>query len=309
MKELSVRTEGRTANGMLQLLAVDVLLEGQEDWTVYGYNVPEFGLEGSKPPRGHRGWPKMNLFRYDVAWLRARIADGTFSRLRLARVVVDYNLLPDRAKANARFDLDSKPFHPTTKEDLVIHIRLGDIMTPGTHVGYGPLPIAWYKDIIEKTGLRPVFVGELGSDPYSDAIRRAFPDAVVLEGGSVLHDFNTLRNAHNVALGVSTFSWLAAWMGAKGRIFYPLLGLLNPQQYSDVNLTPLGDTRYEFHHFPIRKWRADADDIEAVISGPSQAKLVSQAEIKALVDEATQRWLPSDAAWKARMEEAIADSD
>jgi hypothetical protein len=196
---------------------------------------------------------------------------------------------------------------------LVIHVRLEDILVPGRHRGYGPLPLAWYRDLLTRTGLRPVFVGQFGGDRYSQALRRAFPDARILAGGSVLHDFQTIfqtiRNAHNVALGVSTFSWLAAWLGARERVFYPLLGILNPAQEPGINLTPADDPRYEFHLFPHRSWEADDAALDAVIDGPNEARVLSQAALATLLAQARDVAEPGLAAWRGRVDAALARAD
>lgn len=301
-----MRHGSRMANRMLQYLAADTLAHWGGGAPITGTDIPEWQIAGSKCLPGHRAAPKIDVLRVDVPWLHARITDGTLHRVKINTAVCDVDLLPDRSRANALFDARGSDYYRTGPEDLVIHVRLEDIMQPGRHPDYGPLPIAWYREVLEDTGLRPVFVGQFSTDAYSDALKAAFPEAVILEGGSVLHDFETIRHAHNVALGVSTFSWMAAWLGATGRIFQPMLGLLNPEQQPGINLTPRGDDRYHFYKFPLRQWNADATMIEAVISGPSDARKIDGAEVVALLDQARLDYEPDLAQWRGNVLQAAA---
>lgn len=289
------------ANRMLQLLVADRFATGFPDCKITGFDIAEWGLSGGPDARGARAWPKIDTGRIDTEWLLAQIAAGRIDRLRITEAICDFDALPSRARANALFDPQGEAGAPTTDDEVVIHVRLEDILVPGRHKGYGPLPLAWYRDLIENTGLRPVFIGQFGDDRYSQALRRAFPTARILAGGSVLHDFQTIRNAHNVALGVSTFSWLAAWLGARGRIFYPLLGILHPIQSPGLNLTPQADARYEFHLFPPRSWEADSAALDSVIDGPNPARCIAAAELAALLHRSQDAAAADIAAWRARM--------
>ncbi len=299
MQEISVRHGSRMANRMLQLLAADTLSQWGGDAPITGHHIPEWGLAGPPSLAGHRAAPKIDVSRVDAPWLRSLIANGLIERLKINTVVCDVALLPDRARANALFDAGDTPYFATGPQDLVIHVRLEDIMVPGRHASYGPLPIAWYRDVLTDTGLRPVFVGQFSTDAYSDALKAAFPHAVILEGGSVLHDFQTIRHAHNVAIGVSTFSWMAAWLGTSSRIFYPLLGMLNPEQEPGINLIPEGDARFRFYKFPHRLWRADAAALEDVIHGPSQAHKIDGAALTRLTDAARASYEPRLSEWRS----------
>ena len=302
MQEIAIRHGSRMANRMLQYLTA-IGLSGPET-RISGYDIAEWGMAGPKPGGGHRAWPKVDVQRVDAQWLRGLLADGRLTRLKLTEAVCDVDLLPDRTTANAAFYAGDQDIHPLTDRDLLIHVRLEDIMVPGRHTGYGPLPLNWYQQIIDETGLHPVFIGQLGDDPYSDAIRARFPGATLLEGGTVLHDFQTLRAAPNVALGVSTFSWLAAWLGQADRVFYPLLGILNPSQAPGINLTPASDPRYEFWHFPPRQWMADGPAIEAVTQGPHGATRLEESQVATLLTNARAAADPAISEWRARVEAA-----
>ena len=42
----------------------------------------------------------------------------------------------------------------------MIHIRVGDVATH-TNKYYGPLPVTYYRYLLERTKLTPIFIGEL----------------------------------------------------------------------------------------------------------------------------------------------------
>jgi len=65
-------------------------------------------------------------------------------------------------------------------------------------------------------------------------------------------DFETIRQSRNVVIGVSTYSWLAAWLSQSlDNIYLTVSGLFNPIQKPSVDLLPFGDPRFKFFLFPI----------------------------------------------------------
>lgn len=137
-------------------------------------------------------------------------------------------------------------------EYLVCPVRAEDILH-GPHPDYVLTPVEFYRDIVRITGLKPVFIGQTHPNAYMDRIRQAFPDALYREPqDDPLVDFETIRQSRNAVIGVSTFSWLAAWLSdSLDTIVLTVSGLFNPMQCRDVDLLPFGDGRYRFFLFPI----------------------------------------------------------
>jgi len=154
----------------------------------------------------------------------------------------------------------------TRDDELVIHVRAGDVLS-GPHPHYNLVPVSYHRRLLERTGLKPVFIGQTQPSYYADALRRAFPNARFLAGNHWLDDFQTLRNARNIALSVSTFAWLAAWLSETAQlIFQPQLGFLNPRQCPDVDLAPENDARYVYEQFPVEEFTASPEQIARVIA-------------------------------------------
>jgi hypothetical protein len=137
-------------------------------------------------------------------------------------------------------------------EYLVCPVRAEDILH-GPNPDYVLTPVEFYRDIVDMTGLRPVFIGQTQPNPYMDRITALFPRAIIREPQeNPLVDFETIRQSRNVVIGVSTYSWLAAWLSrSTDQVFLTVNGLFNPMQKHEVDLLPFGDARYRFFLFPV----------------------------------------------------------
>ena len=146
------------------------------------------------------------------------------------------------------FKADAQPEHGQADE-LVISIRGGEILD-AIHQDYTLIPLEFYEFLIRTTGLKPVFFGQLGNNPYCESLRHRFPNARFKSGSNPRFDFNFLRKSVHIVPSVSTFSWLAAWLSRAEKIHLPLTGLLNPNQHKGSFLVPQEDHRYAFYLFP-----------------------------------------------------------
>ncbi len=155
---------------------------------------------------------------------------------------------PTEVDYEAIFKASAQPEHGQ-EDELVISIRGGDILG-AVHRDYTMIPIEFYEFLIRRTGLKPLFFGQLGDNAYCDSLRRRFPDARFRAGSDPRFDFEFLRRSVHIVPSVSTFSWLAAWLSRAERIYLPLTGLLNPNQHKGSFLVPQEDPRYEFYLFP-----------------------------------------------------------
>ncbi len=161
------------------------------------------------------------------------------------------NFLP---RAHYR-DVFVSPFaHPMGfgPEYLVCPVRAEDILN-GPNPDYVLTPVEFYQDIVRQTGLQPVFIGQTRPNAYMDRIAAAFPGAIVRPPQEdILADFETIRQSCHVVIGVSTYSWLAAWLSdSLQTIHLAVSGLFNPMQAPVVDLLPFGDPRYRFFLFPL----------------------------------------------------------
>ncbi|MDQ2804602.1 MAG: hypothetical protein M3Y41_18680 [Pseudomonadota bacterium] len=188
--------------------------------------------------------------RIDVAEVSERLRSGVMSRFSIDGYAQHMDNFLERGVYNGIFRQRGIEAEAIGPDCLAISIRGSEVLA-APHQDYTLIPIAFYREIVATTGLQPVFIGQIGMDPYSDALRQAFPTARFIPSRGALHDFELLRRATNLVVSVSTFAWLAAWLSEASLIVLPLTGFLNPCQFPQVDLLPLNDSRYRFYLFPL----------------------------------------------------------
>lgn len=265
---IKITPMGNMGNLMFQYMFARMLQSRVPDCEVLGYNMPMWGLSrpftGTVPERalsirlGH-------MFDVDDLEHYLRAAPNSF---------IDFGGLAQRVEYYGSPDVMARMFPANLKdgvpifgdEFIVINVRAAEILE-NCHPDYIPVPIGFYRNLLNATSLKPVFMGQIGTDPYSQRLRDAFPDALFVPSRGPAADFEILRNATNLVLSVSTFSWLGGWLSARARtIHMPVLGIFNPQQRIDINLVPRNDPRYSFYRFPVLRWTASAADMGFVLS-------------------------------------------
>jgi hypothetical protein len=264
MTIINILPHGRLGNQMMQLMfATAVRRFARTPVSIEGYHLPEWGL--SKPASLAAEGSSVALA---FSGTRSDVIAALIDRYRPRKIDVSYiilrasNLLP-QAEYMDLFPLPDHEGDPIGPDELLIHIRLGDVRAPTTHDDMGPLPISYYSYLIATTGLRPVFVGEIDDSPYCQALRNAFPEARFISGGSAREDFQTLRRARHVALSVGTFSWVAAYLSLARSIHVPLCGIYDFSLRPEYDLLPTGESRFVFHSIPGEVWAKRYSDVQS----------------------------------------------
>jgi len=270
MRLIRIINAGDTGNRMFQYMFCRTLQYRVPNSILCGYDLPMWDLVSSYdaplPPGSMRikGGHEM-----DVDAIVEFLRQGDDRGLEFAGYAqrLEYYGPPDLMASF--FHVPSRFRRMTGSEYLLIHIRGGDILSGVANADYVPVPITFYENIIARTRLMPVFMGQLEPTWYTAALQKRFPTATFLPQSSALEDFALLNSATNIAISVSTYSWLAAWLSPIAKnIHVPVLGLLNRRQRPDINLLPLADGRYSFYEFPVRRWHASTEDVEFALHGP-----------------------------------------
>jgi len=239
----------------------------------WGIRFPEIPLpRPSVTIEGHR--PELPRL---LSLVRAGLLRGIETNCLACRM----ELLPPLDLARALF----RPVAPPVRhgdDALVINVRAAEILGP-RHKDYRPLPIAHYERLVAATGLRPVFMGQIGDDPYCEALRARFPDATFEPSRGPMADFATIRAARHVVLPVSTFSWLAAWLSEAETIHLPVIGFFHPRRRAEVDLIPVLDPRYRFHLFPEDVWTGTEEALRHAIQGAPAGQEIDWREAATLV--------------------------
>jgi len=88
---------------------------------------------------------------------------------------------------------------------LVIHIRSGDIMSSNPHPGYVPLPLYYYKHIIDSASYKKIIlVCEDKKNPVVDKLLTLYPNCQHTIQ-SLDEDIKIILGATNIVCGVGTF--------------------------------------------------------------------------------------------------------
>jgi hypothetical protein len=286
---------GGFANRMIQHLAAQGLASALSDARIIHSAFPEWGIDGVDltGPIGRSVSYGPWRHRLDVIGVADCLARGVIDTVVLDSYAQHFDNFPDVATARRLF------VTPSALEDvrgfgadrLVISIRGGEILD-GRHPDYILLPPSFYEGLIEQTGLKPVFFGQIEDNAYCLALRARFPRAEFVAGQGVMHDFAVLRRSCHIVPSISTFSWLAAWLSEAESVHLPVAGLFNPRQARAHFLLPLDDPRYRFHLFPlayavdVAKYPHHFATMQRALDGT--ARLVSADRLRAIIEAAPQ---------------------
>ena len=252
---VQVRPIGALANRMIQHMTAVSIAARVPGARISRIHLPEWGIDEPDLPVLPEPVIDLRGMVADVDDLAARLRDGRIGTVSISGYMQHVGNFLDRSAYQDMFR-SALPVRGYDEDTLLINLRMAEILTPD-YPNYVLLPIAWYRRVIDDTGLRPVFFGQLTPSPYLDALVEAFPDARFVPGSGAIHDFETLRRSRNVVASVSTFSWLACWLSDADRIVLPLSGLFNPIQgaiwIGGIDLVPKDDPRYILHLFPLNE--------------------------------------------------------
>ncbi|WP_426957726.1 hypothetical protein [Muricoccus radiodurans] len=231
--------------------------------------------------------PRPSLFlqghRPDLLRVKALFRDGLLRGVETNSLACRMELLPALAAARALFSPPRIEHLRFGADTLLINIRGAEILGP-RHKDYRPLPFAYYTRLIDETGLQPVFMGQLGDDVHTTALRSRFRGATFEPSRGPMEDFAAIRTAPHVVLPVSTFSWLAAWLSESAEtIHLPIIGFYHPRRRPEVDLIPLADPRYRFHLFPDDAWDGTEGALRQVIHGAQAGRRLVVPEAAAFV--------------------------
>ncbi|MFG1303926.1 hypothetical protein V5F34_07285 [Xanthobacter autotrophicus] len=284
-KIIKIKHMGNIGNRMFQYMFAKTLQMKIKKSIVVGYDIPEWNLvckSNVEIPEKHIVVSGHNINIEYIAYLmNSDIIDGVICNVWGMRM--EYYLNSDIFRSMFFSSNENKIGFGCN--DLVINIRSAEIIR-GLHNDYTPLQFEFYRHIITKTGLKPIFMGQTsGSDPYCTALREEFNFATFLDSDGAENDFHTMMNSKNIVMSVSSFSWLACWFSRDSIIHMPVSGIFNPKQRKDVNLLPVDDCRYKFYYFDPKKWRGTDAEIESLIRSDAEFYDITTDDVKILVSQ------------------------
>jgi hypothetical protein len=138
------------------------------------------------------------------------------------------------------------------------------------HPDYSGLPLSFYEEIANLSGKIPIFLVERASPKwYVNLIAERFGQNSIIFSGTVARDFHMMMNAPEVALGISTFSWMAAFLGEANIVHFPMKGLFDPASRGDLDLS-MPNSGLSKYIFSPHKWKGNRSDKLWLESGATQ---------------------------------------
>ena len=288
-KTIHISPMGGLGNRMIQYLAALALADRVPGSRVVHVHLPEWGI--SVPRAECEDKPTALVLSETVPLdaLAAALRDGAIERVDLRSYAQRMENFSDVTRYAGLFTTGASA--GAGPHELLINIRQGELLD-ARHPDYVLIPVDFYAELVERTKLAPVFMGQIEDSAYMRGIFARFPHARYLPSRGATADFAYIRHSHHIVPAISTFSWLAAWMSKAGRVFLPVLGLFNTLQSRTTDLLPLGDPRYVFTLFPFHYAVPvrDAAAAHATIAGRWREMTGSDlADLRARADTARSR--------------------
>jgi len=248
-----IDSRGYAGNRVLRYLAAAGIARLVPGAQVQNANLPEWGITQTGPmPSGRVVHSGDDRFWLDAEGLADCLRRGVMDALVIEGHPYHIAHYPPRAVCRQLLGPmqggeDAVGFGA---DELVCSVRAGEILH-AVHGNYLPLPPGYYAKLVAMTGLKLVFLGQLGDDPYSAGLRAAFPGARFIPSRGPAHDFETLRRSRNIALSISTFAWAAAWLGEPDRVFLPVGGIFNPLMQGNQGFLAADEPDFHFMLLPM----------------------------------------------------------
>lgn len=239
------------ANLMMQYMVANKLKSYIPDIKLSNFDMTEWGIAHPPLPTHELG-PHCDLGseqHMDFNRIRYLADTGAFRVFNWRGYGQRMDNFPELDMCRSLFRRGGLTYKVFGDEYVVCPIRGAEVLT-AVHPGYTIVPVDFYEEIIAASRLRPVFMGQIDDNCYTQELRRRFPDAIFMPSTGALSDFQTIRSAANIIISVSTFAWLAAWLSEAKSIVMPLYGIFDHKAFPFHDLVPFNDNRYKFYEFP-----------------------------------------------------------
>jgi hypothetical protein len=156
-----------------------------------------------------------------------------------------------------------------TPRNLTFHIRGGDLwQNPWykrkkyIHTDYSAIPVSFYEKVLQSARIEVEFVVE-STVPnwYLKMLRKAVGFDLRTSRVGPLVDFQRISQGCEIGLGVSTFSWMAAFLGNPDKVHIPLLGIFDSTKRPDLDFK-FQDWKMLEYNFEAHNWTGTRKDLE-----------------------------------------------
>ncbi len=250
-----INPHGDIGNRALQYLTAAGIQAHAPEAEIQNIHLEFWGMQkpALRPPEDTLASTGKNVFSIDVAGLGACLRNRQAEAVAIDSYTFHTDHYPAREKCRKLLPHiaveDALGFGP---RELVCNIRGGEVLR-GVHPDYFPFPAKYYQLLAEESGLEPVFYGQIEDNPYINHLRTHFPKSRFIPSRGAAADFEVLRRSRNIAVSISTFSWLAAWLSHAERVYIPVGGMFNPIQHPDQLYLAPEEPSFRYVLLPILK--------------------------------------------------------
>jgi hypothetical protein len=183
-----------------------------------------------------------------------------------------YEIIQSFIRPHMEFDQSAAP---PTEDELVVHIRSGDLFSGNPHPWYTQPPLSYYTEVVngliaDKAISRVCVVTEDRGNPCIDALETYLASRQIpfrMQSGSLEADFSFVRQARHLVFGRGTFGFAACLMADRIRSLFvfdgePYGGIPSIERLTVVKASP---GSY------IDKWRGTADQLQLMIDYPAKS--------------------------------------
>lgn len=246
---------GNIGNRALQYLTAASIQAHAPEAEIQNIQLDLWGIEqpAPRPPEESLASTGKHVYSVDVAGLGACLRNRQVEAIAIDSYTFHTDHYPDREKCRQLLPpLAVENVSGFGPDELVCNIRGGEILR-AAHPDYFPLPAKYYKLLAEESGLEPVFYGQIENNPYIAHLRTHFPTSRFIPSRGAAIDFEVLRRSRNIAVAISTFSWLAAWLSEAERVYVPIGGMFNPIQHPNQLYLAPEEPAFRYVLLPITK--------------------------------------------------------
>jgi hypothetical protein len=271
LAQIVVIPNGRFGNNLFQLSLMNTLRSHCQSLVILLPSFPEMGIDESE---GYSNAlelePDLRVIDHqiDLNSLITFIKENPYALIHCSA----WGMYP-AAYNNSRSYLRSifvqnKTLTNENQYDLLrFHIRGGDLwQTPiykrdrYIHPDYTGIPISFYKLILENTKMPSEFIIEKTVPTW---YLRALEECVEIKPrrskATPIQDFLTLASSKEIGLGVSTFSWMSAFIGNPSMVHLPILGIFDSTCRPELDFqNPTWNVKR--YHFEKHSWTGTKKD-------------------------------------------------
>lgn len=249
-----INPRGNIGNRALQYLTAEGLRAQLPEARISNLRLDMWGIDqpAPRPPADRCAGTGPRRYCLDIGGLADCLRRGEVDALAIESFTFRVDHYPPRETCRTLFPpaRGAEAAIGFGNDELLCNIRADEILR-GAHPDYIPLPAGFYRRLEEDSGLELVFYGQLEPNPYIDSLREAFPNSRFIASQGAAMDFEIIRRSANIAVAISTFSWLAAWLSEARRIYVPVGGMLNPIQHPGQTYIVGDDPAYRYVMLPI----------------------------------------------------------